>query len=107
MEALYHLRGNEDNLRQYKLNPKTVSQINKLSSNNLSYDLKIKLIKDKHGFPKRPTSVLIQEVNPICEGFMLALRGKRIMTEMLATDIFPVQYSPVRAISNSYKILQA
>ena len=84
----YHLRGNEDNLRQYKLNPKTVSQINKLSS-NLSYDLKIKLIKDKHGFPKRPTSVLMQEVNPICEGFMLALWGKRIMTEMSAADIFP------------------
>ena len=49
----------------------------------------------------------MQEVNTICEGFMMALWGKRIMTEMLATDIFPVQYSPVRAISNSYKILQA
>ena len=28
LEAPCHLRGNEDNLRQSKLNPKTISQIN-------------------------------------------------------------------------------
>ena len=50
----------------------------------------------------------MQEVNTICEGFMMALWGKRIMTERSAADIFPHQMLTVReSIFNSYKILRA